>query len=239
MDFGSDQYVPNEGFTGVEDTLNAVAFDLSTSTATGGCGDGLVNVIGEQCDDGNLVGGDCCSPTCTMPTCAVSGSGKAMLLSKELAPSSAKLIAKFLKGPALTQIDFGDPVGGATEYHLCIWRDGPTLVADYEVDRAGDMCGTALCWKSVGAAPPAGKGYSFKDALTSSDGVRLISLKSGGAGKSKALIKGKGNNLTPIAAALQTATSVTMQLHGDSAPVCLQATLSNISKQDPTFFKAK
>ena len=33
VDFGADIYVPNEGFTGVEDTLNAVAFDLSTSAA--------------------------------------------------------------------------------------------------------------------------------------------------------------------------------------------------------------
>src|SRR5207237_8379569 len=27
------------------------------------CGNGIVD-LGEQCDDGNLVGGDCCSPTC-------------------------------------------------------------------------------------------------------------------------------------------------------------------------------
>ena len=52
-------------------------------------------------------------------------------------------------------------------------------------------------------------------------------------------MKGKGSNLPPIAAALQTATSVTMQLHGDNAPLCLQATLSSIAKQEPTFFKAK
>src|SRR5207237_3861935 len=27
------------------------------------CGNGVVD-LGEQCDDGNLVAGDCCSPTC-------------------------------------------------------------------------------------------------------------------------------------------------------------------------------
>jgi hypothetical protein len=30
VDFGVDVYVGNEGFTGVEDTLNATAFGLST-----------------------------------------------------------------------------------------------------------------------------------------------------------------------------------------------------------------
>ena len=97
-----------------------------------------------------------------MPTCAVTGFGKALLLSKEMAPGREKLIAKFLKGPALTQPDFGDPVGGTTAYHLCVWRDGPTLVADYEVDRAGDMCGTNPCWKSLGGAPPSRQGLQLQ-----------------------------------------------------------------------------
>lgn len=237
VDFGLAPYVSNEGFTGLEDTLNAVAFGLSTAAPMSTCGDSVVDT-GEECDDGNVAGGDCCSPTCTMPTCAATGFGKAMLIAKET-PGSEKLIAKFLKGPALAQADFGDPFGGTTAYHLCVWRDGPVLVADYEVDRAGDLCVTDLCWAAIGAPPPSGKGYIYKDQLTSSDGVRLMSLKGGGAGKSKALIKGAGGILPPIAGALQTATSVTLQLHGDDAPVCLQATLNNISKQEPTFFKAK
>ena len=33
VDFGDDVYVPNEGFTGLEDTLNSIAFGLSTGTA--------------------------------------------------------------------------------------------------------------------------------------------------------------------------------------------------------------
>jgi hypothetical protein len=30
-----------------------------------------------------------------------------------------------------------------------------------------------------------------------------------------------------------------MQLHGDDAPACLQATLTNFLKQDPMFVKVK
>lgn len=33
VDFGEDLFVPSEGFTGIEDTLNTVAFGLSTGLA--------------------------------------------------------------------------------------------------------------------------------------------------------------------------------------------------------------
>jgi cysteine-rich repeat protein len=238
VDFGPDVYVPNEGYTGMEDTLNAVAFDLSTTTVGTGCGDGVINGVGEQCDDGNLLDGDCCSATCTMPTCTGTGFGKASLLAKDEA-GKEKMLVKFIKGPALGQPDFGNPVGGSTAYRLCVWRDGPTLVADYEVDRAGDTCGSSPCWSVLGAAPPNGSGYRYKDTLATSDGIGFMSLKGGAAGKSKLLIKGKGAALPPLTAALQSATSVTLQLHGDDAPQCLETTLTTISKQLPTQFKAK
>jgi cysteine-rich repeat protein len=201
VDFGPAPYVPNEGFTGMEDTLNSVAFDLSTSQTAGACGDGMINVVGEECDDGNTAEGDCCSATCTIPTCALAAKG--MLLSKEDA-GKEKLIAKFLRGAAMTQAAFGNPVVGSTAYHLCVFRDDDmALVADLQIDRAGDMCGTQPCWKPLGSV-----GYVYKDSAMSPNGVGLMSLKGGGAGKSKALMKGKGASLPSIAAALQTASSV-------------------------------
>jgi cysteine-rich repeat protein len=39
------------------------------------CGDGEVNQPGEECDDGNLVSGDCCSDTCQLENCAFTFSG--------------------------------------------------------------------------------------------------------------------------------------------------------------------
>jgi hypothetical protein len=36
VDFGKDMFVPNEGFTGTEDSLNAIAFGLSTGTVDAG-----------------------------------------------------------------------------------------------------------------------------------------------------------------------------------------------------------
>ncbi len=64
VDFGIGAYRPLEGFTGVEDTLNATAFGMATGAAvTSACGDGAVDV-GEVCDDGDLLPGDGCDAAC-------------------------------------------------------------------------------------------------------------------------------------------------------------------------------
>jgi hypothetical protein len=73
----------------------------------------------------------------------------------------------------------------------------------------------------------------------SPNGIGLMSVKGGGAGRSKALMKGKGASLPHIAAALQSVSNVSMQLHGDDAAACLQATLTNFLKQQPTSVKVK
>jgi hypothetical protein len=183
----------------------------------------------------------CCPPT---PSLCTGGFAKGILLKKEAA-GKEKLIAKMLKGPAIAQTDLGNPLsGGGTKYNLCIYDDTPNLVGEVIVDRAGDMTcsgGATACWAAIGGAPPAGKGYSYKDGDLSADGVGKI-LAKGGTGSSKILVKGKGTNLpTGTTAALTTTTSVTLQLRGDDAPLpgCWSVTLSTIKKQTSDFFKAK
>ncbi len=150
-------------------------------------------------------------------------------------------MAKFLKGTGATQTEHGDPLGGSTAYRLCVWDDGPNLVGSYLVDRAGDLCsaGSADWWKSIGKAPPDGKGYKYRDKDLASDGISLILLKGGAPGRSQALVKGKGSGVPPVAVALQGTTSVRLQLIGDDAPQCVEAIFSDIKKAEPDFFKAK
>lgn len=204
------------------------------------CGNGVVDAL-EECDDGNNEDGDCCTARCEMPTGCDTNVGKALFFSKEKV-GKEKMVAKLLKGPAITQSELGNPLAAlGTFYNLCVWDDSANLVGIYEIDRAGDQCtgGSADCWAPVGAAPPDGKGYKFKDNDGASDGIQKAIFKGGDAGKSKALWKGKGSNLPAVAAALQSTTSVTLQMHGSDASVCLETTLTDIKKADADFFKVK
>lgn len=204
------------------------------------CGDGVLDA-GELCDDGNNDDGDCCSSSCGMPSTCETSVGKALFLSKESVAGKEKMIAKFLKGPALTQTQLGDPLAGTTVYNLCVWDDSGNLVGTYTVDRAGDVCtgGSANCWKPIGKAPPDGKGYKFTDKDLASDGVKKAILKGGDAGKSKLIVKGKGSNLPGVAGGLAGSSSVTLQLHVSDSGECVEATLFDIKKAEADFFKAK
>jgi hypothetical protein len=169
-----------------------------------------------------------------------SGFAKSMLLAKDAPAGKEKLLVKMVGGPALTQTDFGDPLdAGGTEYRLCVYA-GTALATTLDLARAGDTCGAAPCWKAIGGAPPNGVGYQFKDGAAASDGVLQVLYKAGAAGKSKAIVKGKGANLPDgIAGGLQSATAVTVQLHGSDAPQCLSVTAITIKKQTATLFKAQ
>lgn len=203
------------------------------------------DLIGDDCDACPTDATNTCCPA--TPDACTGGFAKGTIIKNEAA-GKEKLIVKLLKGPLVNQIDFGDPLeASGTEYKLCIYDDTPTLVGDLEVARAGDEnCsgGASTCWTTIGAAPPAGKGYKYKDTDSASDGVSKILLKGGptSTGKSKILLKGSGANLPAgVTALLTTTSSVTIQLRGDNAPApgCWTGTLSTVKKQTADFFKAK
>lgn len=184
-------------------------------------------------------------PTCPAsadPACLAGFAG--ILSVKEGVPGKEKLVAKWLRGGALAQADFGNPLagGGGTAFSLCLYAGTAALAGELHVDRGGDTCAGAPCWKSIGpppTAPQPGKGYRYKDAALAADGVRKLLAKGGAAGTSRALVVGKGANLPDgIPAALQLAGTVTMQLRASDG-ACLSATLAEITAQDPLSFKAK
>ena len=266
------------------------------------CGDGAI-ALSEQCDDGNVASGDCCSSTCQFEPAASScadanvcngdetcdGGGecepglpldcadadlctqdscdpllgcenpaepattcadaweKGSLLIQETVPGKERVLVKASKGPALVQVDFGDPLDpGGTSLAACVYDDAGTLVASMDVDRAGDTCGTKDCWKPIGSPPPNGKGFLFRDSQAASDGITRIKLKGGAAGKSSFQIKGandaaKGQLALPVglATGLASSASATVQLFGSDSPECLSLTVDDIQKQTNDFFKAK
>jgi hypothetical protein len=176
------------------------------------------------------------------------GFAKGLLLAKESVPGKEKLVAKFIGGPALAQTDMGNPLdagqgGTGTEYSLCIYNGAGNFAGGLLVDRAADTCAGVPCWKSVGKAPNdpqgPGKGYKYKDGALASDGVLKILYKGGDAGKSKAILIGKGPGLPAgIPAALQVSAQATVQLRSSDG-ICLSVVVSDIKKQESDFFKAK
>ncbi len=91
VDFGDDVYVLNEGLTGTEDTLNAIAFGLSTS----GC------------------------PATPIGSCRLAE--KTTLLVKDKSPDTGDLLVfRWTKGATTTQAELGNPLVSAS-YQLCVY----------------------------------------------------------------------------------------------------------------------
>jgi Thrombospondin type 3 repeat len=231
--------------------LDGIAF-----APQGVCGDGMPD-FGEECDDGNTVDGDCCSSTCefepagdpcpgdaslcTIDRCDGAGTcvsapptgckappGKSILILKKK-PQKDKLVFKWLKGPLTDVSEYGDPQSSA-DYALCLYT-GVALHPLTELTVPAD----SMKWKPVST-----KGFKYKDSGGSADGVTNILLKSGAAGKSKALVKAKGTNLSlPPFGNLPL--PVTAQLVNSETNACFQATyvLQDVKKNDLGQFKAK
>ena len=220
------------------------AFEACVFCATSPCGDSEIDP-GEQCDDGNATAGDGCSATCQLEGCPAApnpgcreGFDKGVLSVSEKTPGREKLAARLLKGPLLSAADFGNPLTGSTAYRLCVYDDADALAGDLLVDRAGDACGGEACWKGLGK--PAGtKGYRYKDEALTADGVRLLLLRAGVAGRSKLILREKGPS--GVASALDGATSATVQLFARdaAAPACFSVDLPAVVTNDGLRFKAK
>lgn len=142
--------------------------------------------------------------------------------------------------PLTVQGDFGDPVGGDTSAALCIYDDSRSLVEDFIVDRAGQVCVNTECWKAKGS-----KGYGYKDKASATDGISKIGYASGNPGKGRADARGK-NNATKGQTSLPS--GVVAWLTGDTAPTiqmitndgfCVGATMNEVKKDDGLQYKAQ
>jgi len=168
-----------------------------------------------------------CAPT-PLSGCFAAGKTVLLIRSDAAEPGKDKLLWKWLQGAATTAGDLGTPTG-TTSYAFCVYdQGGPVLEADVP---PGGTCGTAPCWKATGS------GFKYKDKALANDGVKIMKLQSGGAGQSKAKLKGQGANLPdPV---LPLTVPVTAQLVNSDGS-CWSATYSSTPlKNESTQFKAK
>ncbi len=159
---------------------------------------------------------------------------KSLLVLKDKGGAKDKAIFKWIKGETTQIADFGDPLS-STNYTLCICDEssGTPALAMQALVPPGGICDGKPCWKTTR------KGFKFKDKLTTNDGVKLINLKSGPAGKAKIIFKGQGLNLNLPALPLQQDQQVIVQLKNDiNAGECWEARFSAPAKKnDSGIFK--
>jgi hypothetical protein len=160
------------------------------------------------------------SPCGAAPAAGCRSAGKSKLLIK--GGSKRKFLWKWLNGEATDVADFAQPTT-TTNYSLCIYAGTTTAIIDLP---AGSS------WSS------AGQGFKYKDKAGVSDGAQKASLKAGAAGKTKAMVKGKGPNL-PTALIPPLGTPLTVQLVNDANDVCFESVYTAVTTNDAKQVKAR
>ena len=210
------------------------------------CGDATQDV-GEECDDGNVLAADGCSPTCTLEPCVAAPvpscleAAEAQLYSSEKTVGKERLRLRWKKATAATtQAAFGNPATGTTRVALCLYDDGGSLIAHFVVDQGGQSCGGKPCWRAKNTT-----GFAYQDKAVASDGIGNISYSSGDANRGKVDVAGwnsasRGQIALPtgVVAALSGNTSPIAQLV-TSDGLCLGATLSDVTRDDGLQYKAR
>ncbi len=180
-----------------------------------------------------------------LPSGSCKSAGKSSLSLKNSTDSTRrKLTWKWTKGiDALTQSAFGDPVGGSTNYHVCLYdyvAGAPNTKLTASINAAGICNGDDPCWKTV-----KNTGWSYKNKVGNTNGIKKVVLKGGEAGKPVVQVQAKGSSV-PLPAAISTSayfsqdTSVVVQLHRSDDATCWSSTFAvpNTKKNDGEQFRA-
>jgi len=206
------------------------------------CSDGLFCNGEETCSSGACTAGtapctficsestdECLSTACpTSPQICRTAQKNLLLIKNKADNSKDKLIWKFIKGAATTTAEFADPRSTA-DYALCIYAGtADALVASIHIPANNSK------WTALGT-----KGFKYLDPTLAADGTQKVILKGGTAGKTKALLKGRGGNLPDPLDMGPLGTPVTAQLLNYQSGVCWGGTFTTAKKSTTTIFKAK
>jgi hypothetical protein len=222
---------PADGFVSDGTNCDDSNFCNGTQTCTAGvCGGGTGPCpMGQSCDEST---DSCFVGDCPVNPVVCASAAKNKLLIKNKADNSKdKLVWKWTKGDATTQTQFADPTTTATDA-LCFYAGAtPTLIEGLSVPPGGGK------WSAIST-----KGYKYKDPGAANDGVTKIIVMGGAAGKSKALVKGKGANLPDFDSDLPIATGdlpMTVQLRNNSNGLCWGGSFATAKKNQLDQFNAK
>lgn len=242
--------------------VSVLALSLSAvSFAVAACGDDTLDG-GEQCDDGNVAAGDCCSPTCqydapgtacanegnpcTSDTCNATGTCEHNVpppgsCSGALSGKSTFLMKKNAENYAQQSLT---------------WKwiaSEPVAKSDFGVPGGGSTA-MALCLSDgvttrlfptnffgcdESCVKETSAGYVYKHAEDTVFGKATMTFKSGDAGKAKIQVKGKGENLNLLFPNLTLNAPFFARLVRLDSPICWEAVYSSTIQNDEKVLKAK
>jgi hypothetical protein len=193
----------------------------------GVCSPGADPCPAQICDEPT----DMCTSCALAPAVGCRTAEKSLLLIKDKSSDPKdKLIWKFIKGEPTTFAEMSDPRSNA-DYTLCIYAG-----ASEELVGTLAIPANASRWSVTGND----KGYKYFDEGAAEDGVQKMKLKASDANKTKALLKGRGNELPEILGPMGLEMPVTAQLVNRATGICWQGTYSGTPKKNTAEqFKAK
>jgi len=107
----------------------------------------------------------------------------------------------------------------ATDYTLCVYGNNGLLLTATAPHGA--------LWAAKGGVPP--KKYQYKDKAGANTGITKEQVATGGAGKSKAQVKGKGSSLPVVTLPLPPSElPVVVQLHNSTTAQCWTSDFTNM-----------
>jgi cysteine-rich repeat protein len=232
--------------------------DLTALTAET-CGNGTVEG-GEECDDGNIAAGDCCSPSCrvepagspcasdgsvctndacdgmgacthVVPAAAGCANAGPRRASIAMTPGADPKLAWRWRGTTADPSTFG-PVTSTTGLTLCVADASGTLLAEAQAPQGGVCQNGDPCWR------PKPTGYDYVDRDRTPDGIEKITLRASATpAKARIKLKARGPNLSfsspPYVAPAR------VRLVRDDGVACWDATYTSPSRTTPAGFTAK
>lgn len=235
-----------------------------TDCTPAACGDGILS-DGEQCDDDS----GCCSSEClylpastacdddelctTSDVCDAAGvcvgsvepelpcklpvkaKGSALVLKNKDNDDKDRLVWKWAKGQATSLSELGNPLAD-TFYSLCLYDQAgeATGLGLAAATRTGTSCASKPCWRSLGE-----KGFKYRDRSASPEGLQSLLLRSGGEGKAKVKVKGRGGLLSMPSLPLAQDPALSVQLRSSTGACWGAAFSAPALAADATRFKDK
>jgi hypothetical protein len=176
------------------------------------------------CSEGD---GTCLTDVCheTPQTCRPA-QRPALIVKNRPGGANDTLVWKWNKGASSGGADYHDPSISA-HYALCIYA-GPSgaRVAQVHIPPGANWASVANSWR-------------YSDPTATADGVQKVTLKDGGEGRAKILLKGRGDGLPDLLDAGQLATPVIAQLLNYQTGACFGTRFETPRRNDGASFLAK